>query len=130
MSASDFAKKNISGMQVIKTLQVLLEGSYTMSELVDILNRNEEDQVFNNNVISKYINTCRYCGFNIIKIHNKYILTKIPFGLEFSLREIELIEINSIKIIMLITYNLMTSVSVCLSFKAFCIWFIIIIFSF
>ena len=92
MSASDFAKKNISGMQVIKTLQVLLEGSYTMSELVDILNRNEEDQIFNNNVISKYINTCRYCGFNIIKIHNKYILTKIPFGLELSLREIELIE--------------------------------------
>ena len=34
-------KKNISSMQVLKTLQVLLQGNYTMQELVSILNENE-----------------------------------------------------------------------------------------
>lgn len=92
MSANEFAKKNISGMQVIKTLQLLLEDSYTMSELVEKLNKNEKEPIFNNSVVSKYINTCRYCGFEILKIHNKYFLTKTPFSLEFSLREKELIE--------------------------------------
>lgn len=92
MSANEFAKKNISGMQVIKTLQLLLEDSYTMSELIEKLNKKEKEPIFNNNVVSKYINTCRHCGFEVIKIHNKYFLTKIPFGLEFSSREMELIE--------------------------------------
>ena len=65
-------KKNISSMQVLKTLQVLLQGNYTMQELVSILNENENEHLFNNSVISKYINTCRYCGIDIQKIHNKY----------------------------------------------------------
>ena len=58
-------KRNISSMQVLKTLQKLLEGDYTMSELIEILNENEPDVVFNNSVVSKYINTCRYCGIEI-----------------------------------------------------------------
>ena len=41
MSPSKTVKKNISGMQVIKTLQVLLEDNYTMEELVQKLNENE-----------------------------------------------------------------------------------------
>ena len=55
-------KKNLSSMQVLKTLQVLLEGNFTMQELIKKLNQNEETPVFNNSVISKYINTCRFCG--------------------------------------------------------------------
>ena len=84
-------KKNLSSMQVFKTLQVLLQGEYTMQELVTILNSNESKPIFNNSVISKYINTCRYCGIQIPKIHNKYILTSIPFGLNFTNFEIELL---------------------------------------
>ena len=65
-------KKNLSSMQVIKTLQILLQGDYTMNELIEQLNANESEPIFNNSVVSKYINTCRYCGIEIPKIHNKY----------------------------------------------------------
>ena len=52
-------KKNRSSMQVFKTLQLLLQDNYTMHELVEKLNLNEPEAIFNNSVISKYINTCR-----------------------------------------------------------------------
>lgn len=85
-------KKNLSSMQVIKTLQVLLEGNFTMSELIEKLNQNEKEPVFNNSVISKYINTCRFCGIEIPKIHNKYFVTSMPFGLELTNIDINLLE--------------------------------------
>lgn len=85
-------KKNISSMQVLKTLQVLLQGNYTMQELVSILNENENEPLFNNSVISKYINTCRYCGIDIPKIHNKYFVASMPFGLELDIKDIDLLE--------------------------------------
>lgn len=92
MSVNQAVKKNISGMQVIKTLEVMLEGNYTMSELIQKLNENEKEPIFNNSVVSKYINTCRYCGIEIPKIHNKYFVTKLPFGLNLQTRDIELLE--------------------------------------
>ena len=85
-------KKNISSMQVLKTLQVLLQGNYTMQELVSILNENEKEPLFNNSVISKYINTCRYCGIDIPKIHNKYFVASMPFGLELDVKDTDLLE--------------------------------------
>lgn len=85
-------KKNLSSIQVIKTLKVLLQGDYEMKELIKILNQNEEEPVFNNSVISKYINTCRLCGIEIPKIHNKYFVAKMPFGLELSLIDINLLK--------------------------------------
>ena len=85
-------KKNISSMQVLKTLQVLLQGNYTMQELVSILNENENEPLFNNSVISKYINTCRYCGIDIPKIHNKYFVASMPFGLELDVKDTDLLE--------------------------------------
>ena len=93
------AKINHSSMQVLKTLQVLLENNYTMTEIIEKLNLNEKEPVFNNSVVSKYINTCRYCGFEIPKIQNKYYITKMPFGLEFTPSEIDLIGLlqNAVK---------------------------------
>ena len=85
-------KINSSSIQVIKTLKVLLQGDYTMHELIDILNENEPEPVFNNSVISKYINTCRFCGFEIHKIYNKYYVSKIPFGLELSDIDVDIIK--------------------------------------
>ena len=85
-------KKNLSSMQVLKTLQVLLQGNFTMHELVEKLNFNEKEPIFNNSVISKYINTCRYCGIDIPKIHNKYFVTRMPFGLELTIEDINLLE--------------------------------------
>ena len=84
-------KKNISSMQVLKTLQVLLDGDYSMSEIVEKLNSKEKESIFNSSVVSKYINTCRYCGIDILKIHNKYFVTNIPFGIKLSPEEITLI---------------------------------------
>ena len=85
-------KKNLSSMQVLKTLQVLLQGNFTMQELIEKLNKNEPEPIFNNSVISKYINTCRYCGIDIPKIHNKYFVASMPFGLELTNEDIDLIE--------------------------------------
>ena len=85
-------KKNLSSTQVLKTLKVLLEGEYTMAELIQKLNENENEPIFNNSVISKYINTCRSCGIKIPKINNKYYVAAMPFGLDFSDSEIELLE--------------------------------------
>lgn len=86
-------KKNLSSMQVLKTLQILLEGNYSMKELIKILNKDEPNEIFNNSVISKYINTCRYIGINIPKINNKYYVASMPFGLELSVTDIDLLKI-------------------------------------
>lgn len=92
MVTSQYAKKNLSGQQVIKTLMLLMDGSYTMHELIEKLNENESEPIFNNSVISKYINTCRFCGIEIPQIHNKYFVARVPFGLEFSVNELKLLE--------------------------------------
>lgn len=92
MDANEVVKRNLSGMQVIKTLQLLMEDNYTMIELIEKLNEKEKTPIFNNSVVSKYINTCRYLGFDIPKIHNKYFVAKVPFGLNMSGRDVELIE--------------------------------------
>ena len=84
-------KINLSSTQVLKTLKILMSGDYTMSELIEKLNENEPEPIFNNGVVSKYINTCRYCGIGIPKINNKYFVSKIPFGIDISVRENELI---------------------------------------
>ena len=86
------SKVNLSSMQVLKTLQLLLEGNYSMTELVEKLNQNEKEPIFNNSVVSKYINTCRYCGIEILKIQNKYFVAHLPFGLNLVGKDIELLE--------------------------------------
>lgn len=85
-------KKNASSMHVIKTLQVLLQGNFSMNELIEKLNFDESEPIFNNSTISKYINTCRYCGIDIPKIHNKYFVASMPFGLELTMSDIYLLE--------------------------------------
>lgn len=91
--AKDVVKKNQASMQVIKTLCVLLDGSCTMSELVEKMNLNEKMPIFNSSVISKYINTCRYCGINIPKINNRYFVASLPFGMNLSNRDLDLFRI-------------------------------------
>lgn len=93
MTKKDAAvKRNISSMQVIKTLQLLLEDNYTMTELVERLNKDEKKPVFNNSVVSKYINTCRYIGIDIPKIHNRYFVAQVPFGMNITSSELDLLE--------------------------------------
>lgn len=91
MKDSLAVKKNLSSMQVLKTLQLLMEDNYTMAELVEKLNANEKEPIFNNSVVSKYINTCRYLGIDIQKIHNKYFVASIPFGLDLTVEEQDLL---------------------------------------
>ena len=81
-------KRNLSSMQVMKTLQIILENNYTMAEILQKLNDNESTPIFNNSVVSKYINTCRYCGMKIYKIQNKYFVSSMPFGLRFDEKDI------------------------------------------
>ena len=93
MANDQAMKKNQASLQVLKTLRVLLEDNYTMSEIVDRLNSQEKEPIFNNSVVSKYINTCRYCGIEISKIRNRYYVIKMPFGINFDIKELELIKI-------------------------------------
>ena len=90
-------KKNLSSIHVLKTLQILLEGDYSMQELIKLLNKNEPNENFNNSVISKYINTCRYIGINIPKINNIYYVADIPFGLELSVTDLDLL--NNLQVV-------------------------------
>lgn len=92
MGTKEAVKRNQSSMQVLKTLKVLLEDNYTMTELIQKLNSQEKEPVFNNSVVSKYINTCRFCGMKIPKIHNKYFVSSIPFGIDLTAKELNLIE--------------------------------------
>ena len=85
-------KTNQSSIQVLKTLKLLLSGDYTMSELIEKLNENEAEPIFNNSVVSKYINTCRQCYIDIPKVHNKYFVTKMPFGLQLKNHEIDILQ--------------------------------------
>lgn len=91
MTANQSSKINIAGSLVIKTLLMLLDNNYTMAELVQKLNEKEEEPIFNSNVISKYINTCRFCGIDITKIHHKYFVTKLQFGLELTSIDLDLL---------------------------------------
>lgn len=85
-------KINNSSKNVIKTLLTLMQGDYSMKELIDLLNSREPAPVFNNSVISKYINTCRFCDFDIPKINNKYYIARIPFGLDLTEPEVDVIK--------------------------------------
>lgn len=85
-------KRNLSSTQVLKTLRVLMEDDYSMSDLIQKLNENEPEPIFNNSVISKYINTCRFCGIVIPKIQNKYFVSKVPFGMNISDEEYEVLQ--------------------------------------
>ena len=85
-------KINQSSMQVIKTLKALLQNNYSMKDLVDVLNAQEKEPIFNNSVVSKYINTCRVCGMEIPKINNVYYVVKMPFGINFTQEEYDLLK--------------------------------------
>ena len=78
---------------VLKTLLTLLEGSYSMKELVDKLNSAEEDVVFNNSTVSKYIQTCRFCGIKIFKVDNKYFVASLPFGMNLTFKDLDLLDL-------------------------------------
>ena len=93
MKGSLAVKKNLSSIQVLKTLKQLLRGNYTMAELVDNLNTDEDEAIFNNSTVSKYINTCRAIGIDIPKIQNRYFVASLPFGLDISLKEVDLINL-------------------------------------
>ena len=83
-------KISISSMRVLQMLQLLFVKSYTMDELVGKMTEISGES-FNNFVISKYINTCRYCGMDIQKIDNKYTLLKLPFNMNLSDEELDLL---------------------------------------
>ena len=68
-----------------------LDAEISLNDLITKLNSNEKKAVFNHSVISKYINTCRYIGLDIPKIHNKYFVASLPFGLNLSTKDLELI---------------------------------------
>ena len=53
MSSNTLAKKNLSSIQVLKTLQALLEDDYSMPDLLKRLDRETTTPVVNNSIVSK-----------------------------------------------------------------------------
>ena len=51
MSSNTLAKKNLSSIQVLKTLQALLEDDYSMPDLLKRLNGETTTPVFNNSIV-------------------------------------------------------------------------------
>ena len=76
-------KINISSLRVLQLLMLLYNNSYTMQELVDAMKK-ETNEPCTNFLVSKYINTCRFCGIDIQKLDGKYTLLTIPFGISLS----------------------------------------------
>lgn len=85
------SKRNLSSLQVIKTLQLMLEDNYTVPELRDKLNSQPDAGVVKGAVIRKYINTFRACGFKIKREKGKYSITNMPFGIDLSGGDIRLL---------------------------------------
>ncbi len=83
------SKVNAASLKVLYTLQLLFERDLTMNELIKYyeLYHNEYNSNF---VMSKYINTCRYCGIDIKKINNKYQIVNFPIGIGFTNNELSL----------------------------------------
>lgn len=84
-------KINVSSLRVLQMLQLLFEKSYTMNDLMEALSQVSKERC-SNFLISKYINTCRFCGIDIRKIDGKYTLLNLPFGIEFSDNVLDLFE--------------------------------------
>lgn len=83
------SKVNSASLKVLYTLQLLFDRDLSMPDLIKYyeLYHNEYNSNF---VMSKYINTCRYCGINIKKINNKYKIVNFPIGIKFSSSELSL----------------------------------------
>lgn len=83
-------KINIASLRVLQLIQLLFENSYTMPELMTAMSEVSGERC-TNYLISKYINTCRFCGIDIQKIDGKYTLLKLPFGLDYTEEELQLL---------------------------------------
>ena len=88
MTKPQTCKLNTASMNVLYTMMTLLESPMTMKDL--IINFAKFSPC-NNFVISKYINTCRFCKFDIVKDSGKYILRKLPIKISFSQDEEDII---------------------------------------
>jgi len=84
MSKNITGKINNASYSVMCTMLSLFEKNLTMPELIDSLNRMFPGVIFNNFVASKYINTCKACGFDIQKIDGKYCFMNYPIGEKFT----------------------------------------------
>lgn len=81
------SKVNLASLKVLYTLQLLFERDLSIDELIKYyeLYHNEYNTNF---VMSKYINTCRYCGIDIKRINNKYTILNFPIGINFTETEL------------------------------------------
>lgn len=88
------SKVNLASIKVLNFLQLLLSQDLSMNDLISRyrLYHNEECSNF---VISKYINTIRYCGISVEKVNQEYKITKFPIGLKFS--DLDLSILNDLK---------------------------------
>lgn len=83
------SKVNLASLKVLYTLQLLFERDLSMSDLIKYYEL-YHNEFISNFVMSKYINTCRYCGIDIKKINHKYTILNFPVGVLFSGAELSL----------------------------------------
>lgn len=83
------SKVNLASLKVLYTLQLLFEKNLSMEELIKYYELYHNEYI-SNFVMSKYINTCRYCGIDIKKINHKYTILNFPVGIAFTDNELSL----------------------------------------
>src|SRR5574344_1429692 len=83
------SKINAASLKVLYTLQLLFEHNLSMDDLLHYYEL-YHNEYLSNFVMSKYINTCRYCGIDIKKIDGKYTILNFPIGINFSASELSL----------------------------------------
>ena len=77
-------KINNASYGVMCTMLSLFEKNLTMPELIASISKLYPGVEFNNFVASKYVNTCKSCGFDIQKINGKYSFVNFPVGKKFT----------------------------------------------
>lgn len=85
------SKVNAASLKVLYTLQLLFERDLSMNDLIKYYDL-YHNEFHSNFVMSKYINTCRYCGIDIKKVNNKYTIVNFPICGVFTSGEISLFQ--------------------------------------
>ncbi len=85
-------KVNDTAVRVLEVLKLMICGSYTKDELLDmILEKGNVEPVHRNETINKYFNTFKLLGAEISKISDKFTITSAPLKLDLSDDEIEML---------------------------------------
>lgn len=82
------AKKSDTGLRVLEVLKLLIQGPLSSIDISKLLDYDNEN-IYTEETIIKYITTLRVLGFNIDKKDKKYYLHNYPVNLHLDINELK-----------------------------------------